>query len=124
MSGGGGGLQYHKSTSAGGRRDPVDWEAFDDALARVDPRFSDARFDSLKHVLSVLGSSQAEAELEEVRHRCTTVAGCNWGTCRCLSQSSCLRSSAWPCNCWALVASVPAPFAFPTCAKYACLGRP
>jgi hypothetical protein len=45
----------------------MDWEAFDETLARVDPRFSDPRFDSLKHVLTVLSSNNAEAEVEEVR---------------------------------------------------------
>lgn len=64
-----GGLQYRKSASFGGARAKaaVDWEAFDEALARVDPCFSDPRFDSLKHVLTVLSSNNAEQEVEEVR---------------------------------------------------------
>ena len=32
----------------------------------MDPRFSDPRFDSLKHVLTVLSSNNAEQEVEEV----------------------------------------------------------
>jgi hypothetical protein len=47
----------------------MDWEAFDETLARVDPRFSDPRFDSLKHVLTVLSSNNAEAEVEELREQ-------------------------------------------------------
>jgi hypothetical protein len=66
-----GGLQYRKSTSFGSgsslrAKAAVDWEAFDEALARVDPCFSDPRFDSLKHVLTVLSSNNAEQEVEEV----------------------------------------------------------
>ncbi|KAL4857163.1 Serine/threonine-protein kinase PRP4 [Chlorella vulgaris] len=47
----------------------VDWEAFDETLARVDPCFSDPRFDSLKHVLTVLSSKNPEQEVEELREQ-------------------------------------------------------
>lgn len=56
-------LQYRRSQSG---RAAVDWEAYEETLARVDPRFADPRFDSLKHVLTVLSSPSAEQELAEV----------------------------------------------------------
>lgn len=62
-------LQYRRSSVGGGDAKPpaVDWELFEETLARVDPCFSDPRFDSLKHVLTVLSSSNAEQEVAEVR---------------------------------------------------------
>lgn len=61
-------LQYRRSTTGGGAKPAaVDWELFEETLARVDPCFSDPRFDSLKHVLTVLSSSNAEQEVAEVR---------------------------------------------------------
>ncbi len=60
-------LQYRRSaTGGGGKSAAVDWELFEETLARVDPCFSDPRFDSLKHVLTVLSSSNAEQEVAEV----------------------------------------------------------
>lgn len=58
-------LQYRKSSSL--KQSVVDWEAFDETLYQVNPAFSDPRFDSLKHVLTVLSSSNAEQEVEQVR---------------------------------------------------------
>eukprot|EP00887_Chlorella_sp_A99_P002121 scaffold21.g2121.t1 len=63
------GLTYRRSSTGGERLPPVDWEAVDEELARVNPDFTDPRFDSLKHVLNVLSSSNAEAELEELREQ-------------------------------------------------------
>lgn len=71
-----GGLQYRKSAPSGAAQaagSKVDWEAFDETLARVDPCFSDPRFDSLKHVLTVLSSKNPEQEVEEV---CRGRQGC------------------------------------------------
>ncbi|PRW57112.1 exocyst complex component SEC8 [Chlorella sorokiniana] len=63
-------LQYHRSASGGGGKPAaVDWELFEETLARVDPCFSDPRFDSLKHVLTVLSSSNAEQEVAELREQ-------------------------------------------------------
>ena len=64
-------LQYRRSATGGGggKAPAVDWELYEETLARVDPRFSDPRFDSLKHVLTVLSSSNAEQEVAEVRGR-------------------------------------------------------
>ena len=58
-------LRYHKSTSSV-KQEAVDWEVFDEELSRVAPCFSDPRFDSLKHVLTVLSSNNAEQEVAEV----------------------------------------------------------
>jgi len=60
-------LQYRRRTSEGEGSAPVDWEEVDEELSRVNPAFRDPRFDSLKHVLNVLSSENAEAEVEEVR---------------------------------------------------------
>lgn len=93
-------LQYRKSASGGlgglgGAA--VDWEHFDDEMSRVDARFSNPKFDSLRHVLTVLSSSSAEREVEDVS------AGASWGRMpqrhRCLppllllAVSSCLSAS-------------------------------
>ena len=60
------GLQYRRSASW---PRGVDWEAYEETLARVDPRFADPRFDSLQHVLAVLSSPSAEQEVAEVSCR-------------------------------------------------------
>ncbi|GAB4819189.1 hypothetical protein N2152v2_006235 [Parachlorella kessleri] len=60
-------LQYRRRTSEGEGSAPVDWEEVDEELSRVNPAFRDPRFDSLKHVLNVLSSENAEAEVEELR---------------------------------------------------------
>ena len=60
-------LQYRSSSSAATPA-PVDWEVFEEELSRVDPCFSRPNFDSLKHVLTVLSSNNAEQEVEEVGH--------------------------------------------------------
>ncbi len=57
-------LQYRRSSAEAGTG--VDWYEVDGELSRVNPAFRDPRFDSLKHVLNVLSSENAEAELEEV----------------------------------------------------------
>lgn len=46
--------------------DIVDWDAVDDELARVPTQFKDPRFDSLRHVLNILGPVDANLRLEEV----------------------------------------------------------
>ncbi|KAL4452048.1 hypothetical protein ABPG75_007710 [Micractinium tetrahymenae] len=70
-------LQYRKSSSGGlgGRGSPVDWEHFDEEMSRVDARFSNPKFDSLRHVLTVLSSSNAEQQVEEMREQRDTVEG-------------------------------------------------
>lgn len=61
-------LQYNRSRSSEGSSVPaVDWDEVDEELSRVSPAFRDPRFDSLKHVLTVLSSENAEVELEQVR---------------------------------------------------------
>lgn len=78
-------LQYRKSTSGGlgthggggagggSTHSPVDWEHFDEEMSRIDSRFSNPKFDSLKHVLTVLGSNRADEELDELREQRNTV---------------------------------------------------
>lgn len=58
-------LQYRRR-STDPDAPPVDWDEVDAGLARVNPAFRDPRFDSLKHVLTILGSETAEADVEEV----------------------------------------------------------
>ena len=50
----------------GQRTHAVDWEAVDDELFHMAPEFKDPRFDSLHHVLSILGAVDSEAALDEV----------------------------------------------------------
>ena len=57
------------SSSAAGfgqRTQAVDWEAVDEELFHMAPEFKDPRFDSLHHVLSILGAVDSEAALDEV----------------------------------------------------------
>ncbi len=44
----------------------MDWDAIDDEMYKVAPEFKDPRFDSLRLVLSIVGSVNAEAKVEEV----------------------------------------------------------
>lgn len=44
----------------------VDWDVVDESLYLIPAVYKDARFDSLKHVLTVLGAVDSEAALEEV----------------------------------------------------------
>jgi hypothetical protein len=44
----------------------VDWDVVDDELYQIPAVYKDGRFDSLKHVLTVLGAVDSEAALEEV----------------------------------------------------------
>lgn len=44
----------------------VDWDVVDDELYQIPAVYKDARFDSLKHVLTVLGAVDSEAALDEV----------------------------------------------------------
>lgn len=48
---------------------PVDWNVVDDELALVPAQFKDPRFDSLRHVLNILGpkSIDSDLRLDEVR---------------------------------------------------------
>ncbi|BDA48578.1 probable exocyst complex component 4 at N-terminal half [Coccomyxa sp. Obi] len=45
----------------------MDWDAIDDEMYKVAPEFKDPRFDSLRLVLSIVGSVNAEAKVEELR---------------------------------------------------------
>ena len=56
-------LQYRKV----GGKPAVDWEAFEETLCSLNPEYANPKFDSLKHVLTVLGSNNAELEVEQVR---------------------------------------------------------
>ena len=44
----------------------VDWDVVDDELYQIPAVYKDGRFDSLKHVLTVLGAVDSEAALDEV----------------------------------------------------------
>ena len=46
----------------------LDWDEVDEGLYVIPQIFKNPRFDSLKHVLTVLGAVDSEAALEEVRH--------------------------------------------------------
>jgi hypothetical protein len=59
-------LQYRRRSSEAEGSPPVDWDEVDEELSRVNSAFREPRFDSLKHVLNVLSSENAEAEVEEV----------------------------------------------------------
>ena len=48
---------------------PVDWDVVDDELALVPKQFKDPRFDSLRHVLNILGPVDSGVRLEEVGQR-------------------------------------------------------
>jgi hypothetical protein len=48
----------------------MDWDAIDDEMYKVAPEFKDPRFDSLRLVLNIVSSVNAEAKVEEVRHSC------------------------------------------------------
>ena len=43
------------------------WDAIDDELYRLPPELKDPRFDSLRHVLSIVSSVNAESSVDEVR---------------------------------------------------------
>ena len=43
------------------------WDAIDDELYRLPPELKDPRFDSLRHVLSIVSSVNAESSVAEVR---------------------------------------------------------
>ena len=45
----------------------MDWDAIDDVLYKIAPEFKDPRFDSLRHVLNIISSVNAEARVDEVR---------------------------------------------------------
>ncbi|KAK9837523.1 hypothetical protein WJX81_008555 [Elliptochloris bilobata] len=45
----------------------VDWDAVDEELYHMAPEFMDPRFDSLHHVLSILGAVDSDAALDELR---------------------------------------------------------
>lgn len=47
----------------------MDWDAIDDMLYKIPPEFKDPRFDSLRHVLNIISSVNAEARVDEVRAR-------------------------------------------------------
>lgn len=46
----------------------MDWDKIDEELYKVAPEFKDPRFDSLRLVLSIVSSVNAEARVEEVGH--------------------------------------------------------
>lgn len=45
----------------------LDWDAIDDELYHIPNEFKDPKFDSLKHVLSILGANDSDASMQEVR---------------------------------------------------------
>ena len=45
----------------------IDWDVVDEELYHIPAEYKDQRFDSLKHVLTVLGAVDSEGALEEVR---------------------------------------------------------
>ena len=106
----GGGLQRMGSFRKGGPK-LFDWEALDEELLKVPEEFKDPRFDSLTHVLSILGSVNAERLLETVRaglHGGATLCiacmlpGTAWGTRVCgwcygysKLQPSCITRPSW-----------------------------
>ena len=44
----------------------IDWDVVDEELYHIPAEYKDQRFDSLKHVLTVLGAVDSEGALEEV----------------------------------------------------------
>jgi len=55
------------ASAFGQRQSGVDWEELDEELYHVAPEFKDPRFDSLHHVLGILGAVDSEAALDEAR---------------------------------------------------------
>jgi hypothetical protein len=57
--------------AAGGGAAPneagLDWAAIDAQLARIPKDYFDPRFDSIKHVLSILGAVDSEVQVDQVR---------------------------------------------------------
>jgi len=43
------------------------WDAIDDELYKLPPELKDPRFDSLRHVLNIVSSVNAESSVDEVR---------------------------------------------------------
>lgn len=76
----------------------MDWDIVDDDLYVLPAVYKDARFDSLKHVLTVLGAVDSEAALDEVGNfSCTSRAPAwRWKHLRIGKQigSHCVRGSA------------------------------
>lgn len=54
------------------RRAAVDWDAVDAELQGIPSSFKEPRFDSVKHVLSLLSDERAERELAKVRRQTQT----------------------------------------------------
>ena len=48
------------------------WDAIDDELYRLPPELKDPRFDSLRHVLSIVSSVNAESSVAEVSRTVST----------------------------------------------------
>ena len=59
------------------------WDAIDDELYRLPPELKDPRFDSLRHVLSIVSSVNAESSVAEVSRTVSTEPSA-------LSPSSCI----------------------------------
>ena len=52
------------------------WDAIDDELYRLPPELKDPRFDSLRHVLNIVSSVNAESSVEEVSLAMATAPHC------------------------------------------------
>ena len=52
------------------------WDAIDDELYRLPPELKDPRFDSLRHVLNIVSSVNAESSVEEVSLALATAPPC------------------------------------------------
>ena len=59
------------------------WDAIDDELYRLPPELKDPRFDSLRHVLNIVSSVNAESSVAEVGHNVfmDTMLGFRWISC-------------------------------------------
>ena len=68
-------LRPQPGTPSRGRPRQVDWALVDRELRAVPTEYKNQKFDSLKHVLTVLGAVDSEGALEEVRVLCTPSFG-------------------------------------------------
>ncbi len=77
------------ASAFGQRQSGVDWEELDEELYHVAPEFKDPRFDSLHHVLGILGAVDSEAALDEARagpHACPSRLP--WARCMAAGHSA------------------------------------
>ena len=67
------------------------WDAIDDELYKLPPELKDPRFDSLRHVLNIVSSVNAESSVDEVSHP----ALCQASVLKPLAEWSAIHAPHW-----------------------------